>query len=126
MSLIEIFSILFIHGIADYVLQTDWEALNKSKNNQALVSHTLKYSTVWFILCHIFIQLGYLNPLFYLFAPITFVIHTITDYFTSRINSKLWAQNKRHHFFIALEIDQLLHYVQLFLTYYYLTKCWSD
>lgn len=123
MSLLEIFSILFIHGIADYVLQTDWEALNKSKNNRALLSHTLRYSTVWFILCYILINLGYLNPYFYFFAPITFVIHTITDYFTSRLNSKLWKQEKRHQFFIALEIDQLLHYVQLFLTYYYLAKC---
>jgi len=57
-----------------------------------------------------------------LFLPITFVAHTITDYFTSRLNSKLWVEGKVHYFFVAVGGDQILHYVQLFTTYYLLTK----
>jgi len=55
-----------------------------------------------------------------LFCLITFITHTITDYFTSRLNSKLWEQGKVHNFFVALSFDQILHYVQLFLTYWFL------
>ena len=56
-----------------------------------------------------------LNTLF--FVGITFVCHTITDYFTSRLNSKLWAKGDVHNFFVSVGFDQVLHYVQLFLTY---------
>lgn len=39
------------------------------------------------------------------------------DYFTSRLNSKLWAQGRTHDFFVAVGFDQVLHYIQLILTY---------
>jgi len=51
------------------------------------------------------------------FVLITFVAHTITDYFTSRLNAKLWAKGDVHNFFVSVGFDQVLHYVQLFVTY---------
>jgi hypothetical protein len=54
------------------------------------------------------------------FWLITFVCHTITDYFTSRLNSRLWAKGDVHNFFVSIGFDQVLHYVQLFTTYYLL------
>ena len=51
------------------------------------------------------------------FPLITFITHTITDYFTSRLNSRLWAKGDVHNFFVSVGFDQVLHYVQLFLTY---------
>jgi hypothetical protein len=51
------------------------------------------------------------------FGFITFIFHTITDYFTSRLNSKLWKKGDVHNFFVSIGFDQVLHYVQLFLTY---------
>ncbi len=54
------------------------------------------------------------------FCMITLITHTITDYFTSRLNSKLWAGGKVHYFFVSVGFDQVLHYGQLFLTYHYL------
>jgi hypothetical protein len=62
------------------------------------------------------------------FVFITFVLHTTTDYYTSRIVSKKFANN---HYgspipnfgaFSIIGFDQVLHYVQLFLTYYYLRQ----
>ena len=35
---------LILHGIGDYYLQTDWQALNKKKNNWACFKHCLTYS----------------------------------------------------------------------------------
>lgn len=127
MNLIEIFSILVLHWIADFVLQTDKQAKGKSKNWYDLLDHTFTYSIVWivpiatllyfsgFTLMGIWIIAVY-------FAMITFVSHTITDYFTSRLNAHLWAKGDVHNFFVSIGFDQILHYVQLFLTYYLLIK----
>jgi len=128
MNLIEIFSILLIHWIGDFVLQTDRQARGKSKNWDDLLSHTMTYSFVWFIPIFFilftgghygFTKLNWSGWIGF-FPIITFVFHTITDYFTSRLNSKLWAKGDVHNFFVSIGFDQILHYVQLFLTYYYL------
>ena len=126
-TLTEIFSIIIIHFIGDFVLQTDKQAKGKSKNWEDLLLHTLTYSLVW-------IGIGFIWMLFDIknasniagmvlwFFPITFIAHTITDYFTSRLNSKLWAKGQTHNFFVSVGFDQILHYIQLFLTYYFLVK----
>jgi len=126
-TLTEIFSILIIHWIADFVLQTDKQAKGKSKNWSDLLKHTYNYSTIWiFASC---LLIGFTNKTqtaqWYMlhslaFASITFIAHTITDYFTSRLNSKLWAKGDVHNFFVSIGFDQVLHYIQLFTTYYLL------
>lgn len=126
MNLIEIFSIILIHWFADFVLQTDKQAKGKSKNWDDLLSHTLNYSLFWIVPMLIIVFSGYTrlevgwSQWMLLFIPITFITHTITDYFTSRLNSKLWSEGKVHNFFVSVGFDQVLHYVQLFTTYYYL------
>lgn len=128
MTLIEIFSIIIIHWIADFVLQTDKQAKGKSKNWSDLLMHTAVYSLIWatpLIIIRIYGGFELLNDTFggvkiMLFIPITFICHTITDYFTSRLNAKLWAKGDVHNFFVSVGFDQVLHYIQLFLTYYYL------
>ena len=120
----EAFFLLFVHWIADFVLQTDKQAKGKSKNWSDLLDHTSSYSATWIPFLVIWaminnIQLENIAPIFK-FIGITFFAHTITDYFTSRLNSKLWAEGKVHYFFVSIGFDQLLHYAQLFLTYNYL------
>lgn len=106
--------ILFIHWLADFVLQTDHQATTKSKNVKALLSHTLIYSLCWVSLWPF---LGWSTPVF---IGITFFAHTSTDFFTSRINAKFLLEKKEREFFISFGFDQLLHGVQLILTYDYL------
>lgn len=115
------FAVLAIHWFADFVLQTDWQAKNKSKNNGALTIHVLVYTAVFLIASDAFAIISN-NNLMFLFAPITFICHWITDYFTSRLNSKLWATNKVHLFFVSIGFDQLLHYAQLLITFQILNK----
>lgn len=125
MTLIEIFAILIIHWIADFVFQTDEQAKGKSKNWTSLLSHTFDYSSIWLMLglCWVYIcPSGELFRDVLCFVVITFSAHTVTDYFTSRLNSKLWAKGDVHNFFVSVGFDQVLHYVQLFLTYYLLIK----
>lgn len=141
--MIVIIIILTLHWIGDFVLQTQWQAENKSKNIEALVNHTFTYSTVWLLPAAIwFADIHVYYPA--IFVAITFISHTITDYFTSKLNSKLWdkaqfwnnveniekyghyAKQEHsyyvHYFFVSIGFDQLLHYTQLFLTYWLLSS----
>ena len=123
MKLIEIFSIILIHWFADFVLQTDKQAKGKSKNNRDLISHTSFYSLIWLVIGSIYCYILNLSPILVIyFYLITFVAHTITDYFTSRLNSRLWAKGDVHNFFVSVGFDQVLHYVQLFTTYWLLKQ----
>jgi len=123
-TLTEIFAIIIIHWIADFVLQTDKMAKGKSKNWIDLLSHTLTYSGFWLFIGSVYWFT--FNPAYkfqtpvLIFVLITFIAHTITDYFTSRLNSILWVKGKTHYFFVSVGFDQILHYIQLFLTYYLL------
>ena len=110
---------LFAHFVADFIFQTDWMAINKSSNMMALNIHVTVYAVI---------LLAFTYPLFYaiglkyaLTASCRYVImnataHIITDYFTSRLTSRLWAQDKRHWFFVVIGFDQFLHAAVLLLT----------
>jgi nitrate/nitrite transporter NarK len=128
-----VLSLLAVHFVADFVLQSDWMASNKSKRWDALTLHTSIYA-----LCFLWWGLP--------FIWITFVAHTAQDWLTSRINSRFWffemqpgiwaqaeyavpkhgrtivnpwtpIEGKRHWFFVGIGADQLLHFVQLVLTW---------
>jgi hypothetical protein len=125
MSLYVIFGIILIHWFADFVCQTDWQAQNKSKSNKALLSHTLTYSWIWLTFGCIYVLFNletYVPWTLTKFVWITFAAHTLTDYVTSRINSYLWQKKDVHNFFVSVGFDQVLHYVQLFLTFHLLTR----
>lgn len=114
--------ILFTHWVADFLFQTDKMAQGKSKNWRDLIDHTSCYSLIFML---VFMVISILTKDFWLpfkFAGITFIFHTLTDYFTSRLNSKLWAEKKVHWFFVSIGFDQFLHFAQLLITYQLLTK----
>lgn len=121
--------ILLWHWIADFVFQTDKMAQGKSKENFWLIYHTWIYSVLMtgsygvlmlFAACK---EVDVPHPITMLyFFVITFSVHTVQDYITSRINSKLWKEGKVHYFFVSVGFDQLLHFIQLLTTYQILTK----
>ncbi len=119
MTLSLIFSILVLHWIADFVCQTHWQSINKSTNNLALSNHVTVYSALWFV------PMSYLLGDWILaleFVGITALFHFCTDYWTSKFNAYLYKKGDIHNFFVSIGFDQVLHYVQLFLTYEYLTN----
>jgi hypothetical protein len=135
--------IIIWHWVADFVFQTEWQATNKSKNIHALLAHTLTYSLLWFPICMWIFFDGFPLPIItsLAFVGTTFLLHTSTDFLTSRLNTKLvikirgeqissFEKDKNflkalgsgnwHNFFVSVGFDQVLHYVQLFLTLYFL------
>lgn len=119
-STFNIISLIFVHFLADFVLQTDFQAKNKSKSFKALILHTLTYSVftafLWGILFGLTTIVGAKVFL------ITLLFHTVTDFFTSKLNKSLIDKGDIHTFFVSVGFDQVLHYVQLILTFIYLTN----
>lgn len=128
MNIYLVLSILFVHWIADFVVQTDKQAKEKSSNNWQLTRHVGSYTLCFYIAFALFAayqnhfghlsasDLG-LDPTICFFFPITFVCHWITDYVTSRINAILWRDKRVHLFFVSVGFDQFIHFAQLLITF---------
>ena len=140
--------IILAHWIADFVLQTNWQASNKSKSSVALTCHVSVYTVTMVLLVFWTIPGGpgtsEGSARLYLFAAITFGAHFITDAITSRITSRLfrgqldtegviWSGTgipvsmlrrdfNLHYFFVVVGFDQFLHYAQLFITLAYVSR----
>lgn len=97
--------LLCIHFVADFVLQNDWMAINKSKSILALSTHCTVYSACFLVYC---------SPQF---TAINFLLHMGVDAITSNITSYLYQKGQRHWFFVVIGLDQLIHQLTLIYTY---------
>lgn len=119
----EIFiGMLLVHWFADFIMQSHEMASNKSTSNKFLLAHTGIYSLWWWnvvLIYQIFtVDIVTLKTALipFLFALITFVLHTATDYITSREVKKRFDVKNFHDGFVIIGFDQILHYVQLYFT----------
>ena len=106
-------TLLATHWIADFVLQTHWQASNKSKNNGALLRHVLVYTGCLGIVSAVLFGP---HQLLLLFVVGNGALHFGTDYCTSRWSSRLWAKQDWHNFFVVIGLDQLIHQLTLATT----------
>lgn len=107
------------HFIGDFVFQTDWMALNKSKRNWPLTVHILVYTAVIFTF-GVFILGDVVLGLYW--AVINGLIHWGVDWITSRLTSYFWEKKDRHMFFVVIGADQFVHYWFLFATWEYIFR----
>ena len=132
-----VYVLLVAHFVADFMCQTDWMAINKSKRWDALALHVSVYITVLSMVVALVLPPApypYMTlKLFGLWIGVNAAAHFVQDAITSRINSRLWflpqvgtgmrpewiqveVKSTRHWFFVGIGADQLLHYVVLFKT----------
>jgi hypothetical protein len=110
-------SLLAAHWLADFVLQTHWQAQNKSKSNVALFRHVLVYTAVLGAASAAIFgpSIGWLG-----FVWLNFALHFATDYCTSRLTSRLYTRGDWHNFFVVVGFDQLIHQATLAATMWWL------
>ena len=114
-QLAQFISLLGVHWIADFVLQTHWQAQNKSKNMEALARHVGVYTVT--LLVGTAVIFGQSAILFaFAFVALNGILHFVTDYFTSRWTSALYAKQDWHNFFAVVGLDQLIHQATLAVT----------
>lgn len=125
MSIWLICYLLFLHWMADFVLQSDFIAQNKSKSNTILFYHCLVYAGIF--------TLFTLNPLY---GGLLGLIHFPVDYITSRLNSKMFSKwfayikeethdpyqkpPTLHNFFVSIGFDQFIHVITIFYVWDFL------
>lgn len=108
-----VLGILLCHTIADFVVQTDWQAKNKSKRWDALTLHVSTYTLTMMVgVCLVLRSFEWSG----LWIFVTFATHFLTDAITSRISSRMWAQSRPHAFFVVVGFDQWIHMATLLLT----------
>lgn len=118
MSLSIILWMMLIHWVADFVMQSNEDAINKNKSIRHLTNHINDYISVWFIAFAILLIREDVGIIFTIsFLVITYIAHWITDYFTSKLVTYYFSNKNNHNGFVVIGFDQILHYLQLFLTY---------
>lgn len=124
--------VMFGHYLGDFLCQSRWMANNKSKSILALTTHVAVYTVV--LMSYIFIMFlakigledirgNMLWPMptltdFGLFAATNALLHWLTDFTTSRINSYYFDQQNYYMFFNTVGFDQFIHFGCLFITYH--------
>jgi uncharacterized protein DUF3307 len=113
--MIQFLLLLSVHWFADFVLQTHWQAQNKSKSLDALGRHVGIYTIVLlFAVPWIFPgQLETYSARWFAFVVSNGAFHFVTDYFTSRASRHFSAKQDWHNFFVVVGLDQLIHQATL-------------
>jgi len=112
--------ILVAHFIADFCMQTERQANNKSKNNWILLEHVAEY-TCMLVVSTVFLFDWY-NPVSAWWPLFNGIAHYGTDWVTSRWTSRLYKQGKIRAFFRVIGLDQLVHFATLFASYVFFTS----
>ena len=95
--------LVWVHFVADFLLQNDKMAVNKSKSNKWLGIHAGIYTIPFF-------WWGWK------FALVNGAAHFVVDFVTSRGTTWLWQKNERHWFFSLIGLDQAIHITTLLVT----------
>ncbi len=106
-----IIAIVWIHFVADFILQSNHIATNKSKYTICLLEHCCIYSLPFFIL-----GIKY--------ALINGILHFVIDFFTSSMTTYFYGRDRRRAFFITIGCDQAIHITCLILTMQYIKLWW--
>jgi len=126
MGIYDILLIIWAHFVADFMLQNDKMAQNKSTSNIWLTNHIMVYSAA---------MLGIMAPFVYfmdaanshiqllwllVWVVINGALHWITDWCSSRATSYLWQKGDRHNFFVVVGADQAIHLSTMVVTWAWL------
>lgn len=105
-SISTILTIVVLHFIADWLLQSRNTAERKSEDVSVLLLHCFVYGLPFMI---------FVSPIY---GAINLWLHFVVDYVTSRINKHYYTTKQMKKFWNMIGFDQTIHFVILFTTYY--------
>lgn len=114
---------MFAHFIADFVVQTNHQALHKSHNFGALLRHIGTYTLTLFLIMWLVMSFRFGEKIF-TFAIVNGFIHLLVDFFSSKGSSYFFHKEDWHHGFVVIGFDQYLHHFILIITCYSLSQVW--
>jgi hypothetical protein len=98
----DIYILMILHFVGDFLLQPRSIARTKSKSIKSLTTHCILYGIPFFV---------YFNVTFVLYVIMT---HWIVDYISSKFTTMFYQANKEYLFYSVIGIDQLIHHIILF------------
>ncbi len=98
--------LMSFHYVADFILQSDWQARNKWQSNWALSDHVAIYSGAMAFAALFVVHNAALWLAWYGF---TFASHWVTDWCTSRVSHHFFERKDFHSGFMVVGLDQLIH-----------------
>ena len=114
MTAIDVLVLLAFHTVADFMLQTDWQARNKWQSARALWSHVFVYSACLVVWAVGFTEMSMVQV--FGFFLMTVCTHGLTDLVTSQFTHKYGACQEWHSFFVVVGVDQYIHAWTLVVT----------
>ena len=117
-QLFMVFILVWCHFIADFLLQSEKMALNKSKSFKWLNIHAAVYGLVITVIG--MLTIGIERGL--IFGVVNWVAHGFVDFWTSKGTSILWQKKAVHWFFCLIGFDQALHLTVLVASAAYLMQ----
>ena len=105
--------LLLTHLCADYLLQTEWQAVNKSKNRVALMAHIGVYHSV--MLSALVWRFGFDARVFGIVAFLA-ITHTILDrgcFLVRLMRALRLVVNRQSERWLVMMVDQVIHILLL-------------
>jgi hypothetical protein len=107
-------TLLVAHVLGDWLLQTEWQAVNKGRNWKALVTHVVVYHVVLFIALGI--KLGFDQPLVYAVVGVLALVHGILDrqgFIQWLMRALRIVVERQPERWLSIAVDQSVHFVLL-------------
>jgi hypothetical protein len=116
-------SLLITHLLGDWLLQTEWQALNKTRNWRAMWSHVAVYHLL--VLIVLWIHFGFQDGRVYIVVAALALSHSFLD--------RRWPEialmralriivEREPERWLLITVDQVLHILLLALAAFYLTQ----
>ena len=107
-------TLLVAHVLGDWLLQTEWQAVNKGRSWKALLAHVAVYHVV--LLVALGIKLGFDQPLVYAAVGVLALVHGVLDrqgfvqWLMRALRIVVERQPER---WLSIAVDQSVHFVIL-------------
>jgi hypothetical protein len=120
-------TLVVVHVLGDWLLQTEWQALNKGHNLSALLTHVIVYHVV--LLLALGIKLGFDQPVVYVTVGVLALLHGILDrqgFIQWLMRTLRITVERRPERWLSIAVDQSVHLVLLAGTAIFLSRFVGD